>query len=220
MTTLYSGDGHIYIWMLGDGSIGLVNPDTMVFDLVANFFGQPNSNVTPFTAIASQYTRKVIGLYIQDALIYFVFLRGDHAMIRKLQSDCLSDRKQLTKNILTLPLDGTILCMETSMDDNIFFAGGSSQFELTKGVAKVFALTFDEDVDFICDIVLPNNIVNTMGVSDIKRMKGTDVIFCGTNAAIFVLEWTGSHFMILHQIEEIHSCKLPFYSLKTDFFKG
>jgi hypothetical protein len=79
--------------MLGDGSIGLVNPDTMVYDLVANFFGGPNDNVTPFTAIGSQYTRKVIGLYIQDALIYFVFLRGDAAMIRKLQSDCLSDRK-------------------------------------------------------------------------------------------------------------------------------
>jgi hypothetical protein len=35
--------------------------------------------------------------------------------------------------------------METSIDDNIFFGGGSSQFELTKGVAKIFALTFDED---------------------------------------------------------------------------
>ena len=60
--------------------------------------------------------------------------------------------------------------METSSDDNIFFCGGSSQFELTNGVAKVFAMTFDEDIDFICDVVLPNNIVNTMGVSDIKRM--------------------------------------------------
>lgn len=97
--------------------------------------------------------------------------------------------------------------METSTDDNIFFAGGSSQFELTRGVAKLFAITFDEDIDYICDIVLPNNIVNTMGVSDINRMKGTDVLITGTNAAIFVVEWTGSHFVILHQIEEIHSCK-------------
>jgi hypothetical protein len=97
--------------------------------------------------------------------------------------------------------------MDTSKDDNIFFAGGSSQFELTKGVAKLFALTFDEDVDYICDIVLPNNIVNTMGVSDINRMKNMDVLIVGTNAAIFVVEWTGSHFVILHQIEEIHSCK-------------
>lgn len=109
--------------------------------------------------------------------------------------------------------------METSSDDNIFFCGGSSQFELTNGVAKVFALTFDEDIEFICDIVLPNNIVNTMGVSDIKRMRNyggrsdydggyeRDVLLCGTNAAIFVVEWTGSHFVILSQVEEIHSCK-------------
>jgi hypothetical protein len=84
VTTLYSGDSHIYIWMLGDGSIGLVNPDTMVYDLVENFFGGPMDNVTPFTAIASMYTRKVMGLYIHNALIYFVFLRGSEAMIRKL----------------------------------------------------------------------------------------------------------------------------------------
>jgi hypothetical protein len=95
VTTLYSGDSHIYIWMLGDGSIGLVNPDTMVYDLVANFFGGPMDNVTPFTAIASLHTRKVLGLYIQDALIYFVFLRGDQEMVRKLQSDCLFDSKFL-----------------------------------------------------------------------------------------------------------------------------
>ena len=97
VTTLYSGDNHIYIWMLGDGSIGLVNPDTMVYDLVANFFGSPRDNVTPFTAIASNYSKKVMGLYIEDALIYFVFLRGNQAMIRKLQSDCLFDSK-LKKN--------------------------------------------------------------------------------------------------------------------------
>jgi hypothetical protein len=97
--------------------------------------------------------------------------------------------------------------METSTDDKIFFAGGSSQFELTQGVAKIFAFTFDEDIDFICDLVLPNNIINTMGVSDIKRMDDTDVLFCGTNAAVFVVEWTGSHFVILTQVEEIHTCK-------------
>jgi hypothetical protein len=195
--------------MLGDGSIGLVNPDTMVYDLVANFFGGPMDNVTPFTAIASQYSKKVMGLYIDNALIYFVFLRGNgsEAMVRKLQSDSLYDSTTSNSNFLLILLDGTILCMETSTDDNIFFAGGSSQFELTKGVAKVFAITFDEDVDYICDIVLPNNIVNTMGVSDINRMKRTDVLIVGTNAAIFVVEWTGSHFVILHQIEEIHSCK-------------
>jgi hypothetical protein len=97
--------------------------------------------------------------------------------------------------------------METSTDDNIFFAGGSSQFELTKGVAKIFAMTFDEDAEYITDIVLPNNIVNTMGVSDLHRMGNIDVLVAGTNAAVFVVEWTGSHFIILHQIEEIHSCK-------------
>lgn len=90
--------------MLGDGSIGLVNPSSMTYELISNFFGNPDENVTPFTAIASTKERKVIGLYIKDALIYFVFLRGDDAMIRKLQSDCLGDRNSNFFNDLKVVL--------------------------------------------------------------------------------------------------------------------
>lgn len=97
--------------------------------------------------------------------------------------------------------------METSTDDDIVFAGGGSHYDLTKGIAKIFALTFDEDIDLIADIILPNNLVQTMGVSDIKRVPDLDVLFVGTNGAIFVVEWTGSHFAILNQVEQIHSCK-------------
>lgn len=92
MTTLYNGDDQIYIWMLGDGSIGLCNPYTMVYDLISNFFGNPNEDITPFTAIASAVSRKVMGVYIKNELIYFVFLRGDNPMIRKLQSEVLGER--------------------------------------------------------------------------------------------------------------------------------
>ena len=101
--------------------------------------------------------------------------------------------------------------METSIDDDLVFAGGSSHFDLTKGVAKIFAMTFNEDIEYITDIVLPNNLVQTMGVSDIKRVPDMDVLFVGTNGAIFVVEWTGSHFAILNQVEEIHSCTLPLF---------
>jgi hypothetical protein len=52
VTTLYSDDDSNYVWLLGNNSIGLVNPKTMVYDLVPNFFGNPNEEITPFTAIA------------------------------------------------------------------------------------------------------------------------------------------------------------------------
>ena len=101
-----------------------------------------------------------------------------------------------------------MLCMESSVDDNIIFAGGSSNYEITKGQAKIFALTFDHNIDFIAELILPNNIVNTMAVSDLKRMPNIDVLFCGTNSAVYVIEWTGSHFEILIQVDEVHSCTL------------
>ena len=84
VTTLYSGDDNIYIWMLGDGSIGLCNPHTMVFDLCANFFGSSVEKVTPFTAVASVVMSKVVGMYLKDLMIYFVFLDGDQGLVRRL----------------------------------------------------------------------------------------------------------------------------------------
>lgn len=98
--------------------------------------------------------------------------------------------------------------METSIDANIIFAGGSDNMDLSQGVAKLFALTFDEDVSYINSLVLPNTKVKTMGVADIKRMVDRDVMYVGTNSSLFVVEWTGTHFEILNQIEDVHSCKI------------
>lgn len=97
--------------------------------------------------------------------------------------------------------------METSIDANIIFAGGSDSMDLMVGMAKLFALTFDEDISFITSLVLPSSNMNTMGVADIKRMVDRDVLFVGTNSNLFVVEWTGTHFEILNHIEDIHTCK-------------
>ena len=97
--------------------------------------------------------------------------------------------------------------METSTNENIFFAGGSTDYILKNGIAKICALTFDENVDVISDLVLPISGTNSMGVSDMKRMKDRDVLFTGVKSTLFVVEWTGSHFVVLNQIENIHTCK-------------
>jgi hypothetical protein len=39
--------------------------------------------------------------------------------------------------------------METSTDNNILFAGGSDSIDISKGIAKIFALTFDEDISYV-----------------------------------------------------------------------
>lgn len=169
--------------MPGDNSIGLVNPETMVYDVIANFFGPFSDEAIPFTVIASHKEKKVLGLYIipRTEELNFVFLRSGNGLIRKNQTEVLGE-------------EGTILCLETSVDENILFAGGGTQLELDQGIAKIFALTFDEDIEYITDLILPSSKMNTMGVSDIKRMQDRDVLFVGTKTNLFVVEWTGSHF--------------------------
>jgi hypothetical protein len=96
--------------------------------------------------------------------------------------------------------------MDTSIDANIVFGGGSDSRDLTKGMARVFALTFDEDISYITSLSLPSMSMNTMTVSGIKRMTDRDVLMMGTHSSLFVVEWTGTHFEILNHIEEIHTC--------------
>lgn len=183
--------------MPGDNSIGLVNPETMVHDIIANFFGSASEEIIPFTVIASHKEKKVLGLYIVSRTqeMNFVFLRSGNGFVRKSQLEVLGE-------------EGAILCLETSVDENILFAGGGTQLQLNQGIAKIFALTFDEDVEYITDLILPSSKMNTMGVSDIKRMKDRDVLFVGTKTNLFVVEWSGSNFYILNHIEDIHSCKI------------
>ena len=97
--------------------------------------------------------------------------------------------------------------METSVDDNLVFCGGSDIKDINDGVAKLFAITFDRNLELVSEAILPHNSVRTMGVSCMKRMRNMDVLFCGANASVFVVEWTGRRFAILNQVEGIHSRK-------------
>jgi len=96
ITTLYNGDDSVYIWMLGDRSIALVDPKTFEFDKVSNFFGDKSVESIPFTAIASLEQRKILGLYIEDGVVHFSFLRQSGSIIRSLQSEVIGSSNFFT----------------------------------------------------------------------------------------------------------------------------
>ncbi len=45
------------------------------------------------------------------------------------------------------------------------------------------------------------------GVSSIRRFIDKDVIVAGTYQAVFIVEWTGSHFCLLNYVEDLHNCR-------------
>ena len=65
-TTSYCGDETLFIWMLGDNSIAILNPESLAYDIIHDFFGTPEEDVTPFGIIASLFEHKLVGLYIRD----------------------------------------------------------------------------------------------------------------------------------------------------------
>lgn len=99
-----------------------------------------------------------------------------------------------------------MICLEASLDDGILFAGGSSKQDLKNGEAKLFAITFDESMNQLDDIVLkmPQG-ESKLGVTSMRRFMDKDVLVAGTFQTIFIVEWTGTHFCLLNAVEDLHS---------------
>lgn len=76
-------------------------------------------------------------------------------------------------------------------------------------------MKFDESMERVNDIILKSDKLMTMGISKIKRMEDRDVLFAGANGCLFVVEWSGSRFVLLNKVEEIHSCK--YFELLTNY---
>ena len=76
------------------------------------------------------------------------------------------------------------------------------------GIAQLYAFKFNENLDLVEKVNLNSQKVRTMGVTCMKRVENLDLLYVGTNKALFVVEWTGSHFEILNKVENIHSCKI------------
>jgi hypothetical protein len=109
--------------------------------------------------------------------------------------------------------------MDTSLNEEVFFGGGGTEYNMKDGIARIYAFSFNENLDTISTINLKSDIKKTMGVTTMKRMDKTDVLFVGTNSSLFVVEYTGSKFTVLNKVENIHSCKTPFLILLT-FLSG
>lgn len=96
------------------------------------------------------------------------------------------------------------------MDDGLVFAGGSTQADISRGQAKLFALTFDENLQMVDEIELRSNnpaAPSKWGVTCLRRFIDRDVLIAGVYQGVFVVEWTGTHFCILNIVEDLHSCK-------------
>ena len=96
VSSLHTGDDLMYIWMPGDSSIGLVNPDNMIYDLVTNFYGSSGEKITPLALVGNQLEKKVLGSYTkQNGEVWYTFLRAGQGLIRKSQYEVLQNRKKI-----------------------------------------------------------------------------------------------------------------------------
>ena len=84
--------------------------------------------------------------------------------------------------------------MDNSLNPDGFLGGGGSEYNMKDGEARLYAFSFNENLETLATINLRSDIKRTMGVTCIRRIANTDVLYVGTNASLFVVEWTGSKF--------------------------
>lgn len=185
--------------MLGDNSIAIANPASLAYDLIPNFFGTPEEDITPFGVLASLYEHKITGLYIKNSQIHIVFMRNASQATRKNVSEII-------------PQGETILCVESARQKEVFFAGGGTKFKLKNGKAKLFAIGFDEQLDLKTSLVLNagNSGNSSMGISCMKRVKDSDTLLAGTNGNLYVVKFNyhsagNCNFELLSTVSDIHS---------------
>ena len=81
---------------------------------------------------------------------------------------------------------------------------------MKKGLAKIFAISFNEKLETITSLVLPSSSKRSMGITSIKRIAETNVCLLGANSTLFVVNFDGCKFEVVNRIEDIHSCKLVY----------
>lgn len=91
----------------------------------------------------------------------------------------------------------------------MFFVGGSTSKDLSSSDAVLFAVSVESgDFEVLDDLVMREEGEQKMGVTSLRRDRDRDVLYAGVFQDIFIVEWSGSNFIVLRVIDNIHSCKV------------
>ena len=196
-TYIYAGSMDKYLWAPGENSLAIVNPNNFTSSTVQNFFGKQGESTMPLTAMGNKDYSKFVGIY----------LTKDDQMLSMLDINSGIIRKRVSEINPRVPF---FYSLENSyLDENIFFAGGTTNRDAKKGSAVIQAITCDKNLACIDELELKaGDNIERCTVGWLTRAKDKDVLFAAVNQAVFVVEWTGTHFCILNYIEDVHS-KLP-----------
>jgi len=102
-----------------------------------------------------------------------------------------------------------LTCLEISIDDKIFFAGGSSDPDLQESKAMLHAISFDESLELVASTFLEEKgDFGFMGISCMKKLPEIDLLALGVNGSIFLIAWNNGGFNIINKIIGVHSCNI------------
>ena len=91
------------------------------------------------------------------------------------------------------------VCLESSIDGDVFFVGGSSHTNLQNSVAYLAALTFDENADLVTYSKY-DNMHQFFIINALRRHPDGNILFAGTKNHLVVLLWAEDEFHLISKL--------------------
>lgn len=185
-TGMYTGCEQAYPWVKGDKSVTIIHPETFSETRIPGFFDEG----TALSCIISPLSKNLMATCRQfDGSFGFIF--SDRQEIRQNnQQDCL-------------PLGAYVIRLELSMDDRLFFAGGTIPAGGGSAPA-LFALTFASPPLLLSALTLnlPHNRPGSVPwvLTSLKRCRDKQVLVGGSQGTIWISEWTGDSLVMLNWV--------------------
>ena len=180
MKTKISDNLNNFLWVRGESDVSIVSTQDFGARHIHNFWKFRGENAKAVLLGLDCTARKVVGIgftelpkEMQTVHVY----DGNDGVTAFEASEIMDEVKAW-------------LSIEVSKNGKEFFLGGAQNENLVKGKGYVAALSFDEDADLLEFVEF--DMLNC--VTSLERKKGEDVLFCGGNGGVGIVEWKNGNF--------------------------
>lgn len=182
------------IWLRGPSEVSIVDIGDFSARHIHNFWNFKGSFSKATTVAMDADANKLVGLgfleYPNEIQTVHVFDGGDGVSI--------FEAREIDSNVKAW------ICLEVSIEGDVFFIGGAQNRDFSFGDAYIFALNFDENADTIT-FKRYGEEFGFHCVNSLRRHPDGNILFAGCQNYLVVILWAENNFLIVTKIKNVCS---------------
>lgn len=189
MKTRVSGDERYLVWINGASNLSIVNISDFTSKEIKFFWRYKNHDVLATCAALNHDATRIVGIGLVRGGSEFQTLH----IFDGSDSVTIFESTDITPNVQAW------VCLEVSIEGDIFFVGGASSPDFSTSVGHLMAFTFDENAELLYNMKFGHE--TGLGVvNSIRRHPEGNILFIGCRSALGVVLWHKDKFFLLNTI--------------------